>query len=199
MENTNLAEMSKLVRVIRYSLENSPSLPYHNFEHQSEVARMVRLFGEMERVSPEERHLLQAAAYMHDIVFVVGGKTNEEQSAETAESVLHACGYDPVQIKIVRDLIQATKLPSNPKNLLEQIICDADLDNLGTEKFMDKNQKLREELGLTEAQQTYAWYSGTLEFLNNHRYYTNSAKELRNLGLAKNMAKIGEIIMRCPR
>jgi hypothetical protein len=40
----------------------------------------------------------------------------------------------------------ATKLPPNPKNLLEKIICDSDLDYLGRSDFIPVSNTLFEEL-----------------------------------------------------
>ena len=38
--------------------------------------------------------------------------------------------------------IMATKIPRNPKNLLQQIICDADTYHLGTKDFKETNKKI---------------------------------------------------------
>ena len=42
----------------------------------------------------------------------------------------------------------ATKFPRDPKNLLEQIICDADTYHLGTEEFEEMNKRMLEETKL---------------------------------------------------
>ena len=39
----------------------------------------------------------------------------------------------------------ATKMPQRPKNLLQQIICDADLDYLGRNDFFILSEKLHKE------------------------------------------------------
>jgi len=45
-------------------------------------------------------------------------------------------------------MIMATKIPQSPKNLLEQIICDADLDYLGRERYEENSLLLLQELRL---------------------------------------------------
>ena len=43
-------------------------------------------------------------------------------------------------------MIMATKIPQSPKNYLEQILCDADLDYLGRDDFYDIGGTLFKEL-----------------------------------------------------
>ena len=44
-------------------------------------------------------------------------------------------GYSENHIKIVKGLINATRVSQNPKNHLEKILCDADLDYLGRSDY----------------------------------------------------------------
>ena len=55
---------------------------------------------------------------------------------EYAQKFLPEYGYSKIQIEKISQLILATKVPQNPKNKLEKIICDADLDYLGREDFI---------------------------------------------------------------
>ena len=43
-------------------------------------------------------------------------------------------------------MIMATKIPQSPRNGLEEIICDADLDYLGRDDFYEIGATLFEEL-----------------------------------------------------
>ena len=51
-------------------------------------------------------------------------------------------------IDAIASCIMATKLPRNPKNLLEEIICDADTYHLGTKDFKKTNKQAFEECSL---------------------------------------------------
>jgi hypothetical protein len=42
--------------------------------------------------------------------------------------------------------ICATKLPQRPKSLLEEIVCDADKYNLGTENFLKSDELLKKRI-----------------------------------------------------
>jgi len=49
---------------------------------------------------------------------------------------------------MIQELILSTSPYAKPNNLLEKIIKDADMDNLGRDDFFDINEKIRKELEL---------------------------------------------------
>jgi predicted metal-dependent HD superfamily phosphohydrolase len=122
---------------------------------------------------------------------VVGARDNEEKSVDVARTVLHRLGYNSGEIEKVADLIMATKMPTSPKNDLEKLICDADLDNLGREDCLQKAEAVRKEFGITESD---IWWQNQLKFLQSHKYYSPVAKALRQYGLERNIEKVKEII-----
>jgi uncharacterized protein len=75
----------------------------------------------------------------------------------------------------------ATKLPQEPHSLLEQIICDADLDYLGRDDFFKIGDRLYNELVAANiiANET-DWNILQIGFLQKHHYFTATAKGLRD-------------------
>ena len=67
-------------------------------------------------------------------------------SAKLAKEILPEYLYSYKQIDSICEIIMATKLPPRPKNLLEMIICDADLDYLGRSDFIPVSNNLYKEL-----------------------------------------------------
>ena len=47
---------------------------------------------------------------------------------QISKEILPDYDYTQEQIEKIAELIMVTKLPPNPKNKLEEIMCDADLD-----------------------------------------------------------------------
>lgn len=88
-------------------------------------------------------------------------------------------------------LVLATKLPTRPKSRMEEIICDADVDNLGREDFLERSEEVRKEAG---AEYGEKWLKGLIGFLESHRYYTKSAQALRSEGVKTNIAKLRKLI-----
>jgi hypothetical protein len=58
---------------------------------------------------------------------------------------LPSFGYSEADITTICGMIMATRIPQSPANLLESILCDADLDYLGRDDFKKIGQTLFEE------------------------------------------------------
>jgi len=173
-----------------YSDQNMPKLPYHNSRHADEVASACDRLAYFAGISDDDKFLLKSAAYLHDIIYEVGKKDNEERSAQVAQEVLEIMQYTPGEIETVKGLILATKLPTKPETMLQKIICDADVDNLGTENGLENGEKLRQEFGVKDKGK---WLQGNLQFFKNHRYYTPWERGMRNYGLRLNIRKLEQL------
>jgi hypothetical protein len=73
-------------------------------------------------------------------------RNHEEAGVEIAREILPDYDYTQEQIDHICQLIMKTKLPPKPVYLLEQIICDADLDYLGRVDFIPVSGNLFREL-----------------------------------------------------
>ena len=90
-------------------------------------------------------------------------------------------------------MIYVTAIPHKPKNHLEEIICDADLDYLGREDFHEIADKLRIELRENgKISSDRKWDEIQVAFLTNHRYFTQTAINTRNERKAKHLQEIKE-------
>jgi len=67
----------------------------------------------------------------------------------------------------------ATKIPHCPKTFLQEIICDADTYNLGTDEFLMTDELLKKEWGLRGLSVGREWDNITLDFLKEHRFFTS--------------------------
>lgn len=181
----------RLEAVRDYSQKHMPTHRYHNYAHIEDVVRTCDRLADSEGVATSERQLLKAAAYLHDIIYIPFGKRNEEASADLAGELLPKLGYSRGEVEQVKSMILATKLPTTPRNLLERIICDADLDNFGREDFLERCEDVRKELGIEDR---IGWLQGTLQLMMSHRYYTDSAKSERDPKKAENMQAVIKLI-----
>lgn len=153
----------------------SPFLIYHNWKHTQHVLEMSEYIARQENLTEEEILLLKTAALFHDIGFI--NKINEgheEEGIRIAEKKLPEFGYNQTDIEIISGMIRATIYPQKPKNKLECILADADLDYLGTANFEHVTNKLYLELkhhtpdlGLEE------WNDMQIKFLQSHFYHTD--------------------------
>ena len=164
---------------------------YHNIIHMMDVYQAAIRIAESESIENDDLILLLTAVLFHDSGFILGNENHEVLSCEIAEMNLPLFGYDAVQIRRIKGLIMATKIPQDPQNLLEEVICDADLDYLGRSDFWKIGNKLLNELRNCGAALTeYEWNEKQLLFLEKHSYFTKSSKDLRNGSKETNLKEL---------
>jgi len=157
-------------------------LYYHQYNHSLEVMHRAMYLWEKEKVSPEDIEILGLAGLFHDTGFVIQYDDNEYIWAKIAQNYLRTSLCPKKKIKTIERLILATK-PSytQPIDILEKIIKDADLDNLWRDDFFDKKDKMKQELETIRniKMRDPDWDHGSLQLLKEHKYYTNTQKKER--------------------
>ncbi len=172
------------------------NLFYHNLKHTIDVTVQVELIGRGECITDEELLLLKTAALFHDAGFTRTYKDHEEAGVEMAKEILPDYDYTPEQIKTIEEIIMVTKLPPEPKNHLQEIICDADLDYLGRVDFIPVSGNLFREL--TEHKiiedDINKWNQIQIGFIEKHSYFTDTAKRLRDVNKNKQLEAIRSLV-----
>ena len=166
-------------------------LSYHNSTHTLDVVESARRIGEAEGISAADMELLLTAAYYHDSGFLVKAAGHEEESCRIALKTLPVFGYSAGEIENICGMIMATRLPQSPQNHLEQILADADLDDLGRDDFFTISDKLYLEnsfFGLDNNPKE--WRRKQLDFMEKHHYFTKSAINLRQTKKDANLERI---------
>lgn len=165
----------------------SKKLYYHSLNHTIDVVKATERLALKEGVVDESLLLLKAAALLHDAGFIEQYDKNESIGERFAAEMLPKHGFSEQQIKQVQNLIKVTAFPHQPSNLLEQIICDADLDYLGRDDFHEIADNLRLELRRFEKiHSDRKWDEMQIDFLTKHRYFTKTAIETRLAKKVKN-------------
>ncbi len=158
----------------------------------------VEIIARGENVSEEDLLLLKTAALFHDSGFIIGYQDHEVLGIQIANEILPRYHYNESQIKIIGDLIYSTKMPYNPKNNLENIICDADLDYLGRTDYQNVSRDLYRELiqyNMIDKSE-YDWNKLQMKFLKSHKYFTETNKKRRSYNKNKQLQKIIELDFR---
>jgi len=171
---------------------HSSALIFHNLEHTGNVVKRTKEIAGHYNVSEKEMLILFAAAWFHDTgyLFTEPGK-HEEMSCEIMKKFMKDLVPDEQPITEIEACIMSTKIPRNPKNLLEEIICDADTYHLGTKDFKETNKKVMQESKLRHPDlKTVDFKKGTIKMMEEHTFYTNYCKELLNERKAKNLQKL---------
>jgi uncharacterized protein len=189
-------ERARAYVLARLASDLDPALCYHSLAHtRDDVAQAIERLAPMEGVTGEALMLARTAAFFHDLGFLERREGHEQAGAQIAASVLPGYGYSPAQIAQIGGMIMATQLPQSPHSLLEQLLADSDLDILGRDDFIVLNAQLRAELASFQPDPgDVAWLHGQIAFLRGHRYWTASARQLREAGKRQNIAALERML-----
>ncbi|MEO8210358.1 MAG: Pycsar system effector family protein [bacterium] len=152
---------------------------YHNYKHTEDVIVAIKKIGNKTGISDEDLEIVTLAGWFHDVGFTERSENHEDVSNEIARNFLNERNYKEQNIEKVIACINSTRYPQSPKNLLEEIVCDADLFHLGTKDYNDKSDLLRVEWEKTNNKQysELEWLKINIDFLTTHRYFTKYAKK----------------------
>ncbi len=192
-----LIQFTDLQEIILDKLEKElpDYLYYHNVKHTVDVVTEVELIGWAEGVSDEDILVLKTAALFHDAGHTIAYDEHEYHGTVLAREMLPGFGYNKEQIDKICEVIMATRMPPKPKNLLEKIICDADLDYLGRSDMIPVSNTLYKELKEQEKIGTLSdWNKLQVKFITGHQYFTRTAQSLREVNKQKQIERIRELI-----
>lgn len=160
---------------------NLPSyLTYHSIDHTLHVLDKAVYIAKKEKVTNKDLWLLKIAALYHDIGFIETHIDHEQIGCRIAKTELKAFDFSNEDIETICKMIMATKIPQQPETNLEKILADADLEYLGSNKFVEIGEQLYKELkhyndNLTREQ----WNSIQIDFISKHNYHTAYCKRYR--------------------
>ena len=193
-----MEEESSLLQKSRQYVESflkenlSDGIYYHDLEHTQEVVKASKEIGIASNLSNEELEIVLIAAWFHDTGYFKGMENHEANSRDVAEKFLKQEGVDKNKISAVGGCIMATKIPQDPRNIMEEVLCDADLYHVSTREFFKKSELLRKEFSLIfpDEIQLDEWFKNSIKFLKNHSFFTDYAKEKLFPAKKENLKKL---------
>jgi len=175
--------------------ELADHLTYHGLHHTLDVLYTTEELCYLERISPYDSLLLKTAALFHDSGFTISTSEHEDFGCRIARYCLPRFGYTQREIELICGMIMSTKIPQSPRNYLEKIICDADLDYLGRDDFYDIGATLFEELKASRfLQNEQDWNRLQVNFLEQHRFFTSTNRRRRSPRKRKYLKELKRIV-----
>ena len=159
-------------------LEIPEYMVYHNLIHTREVVKAAIKIGNYANLTEDEMEILVIAAWFHDTGFKYQYENHEKKSAEIAADFLTENNVPEEKIEKVVTTIHSTSIAQKPKTLIENVLNDADFIHLSKKSYFDKLLLLKSELEKKNGKpiNDNEWYDSNLEFLRNHKYYTEYGK-----------------------
>jgi len=158
--------------------EISEKFVYHNYYHTSRVVEASKLIGTESGLSATELEIVTIAAWFHDTGYKTGCAKHEESSSLIAREFLVSIDYPEEKIRKVEGCIMATQMPQNPTNLLEEVICDADLHHLACSDYKEMADKMQVEMEHVKGEKIDdpSWNEMNIQFFKDHQYFTEYGK-----------------------
>jgi len=176
-----------------YDAKEDSTLTFHNFSHTHDVVIHAKKMANHYGLDEKETFILTAAAWFHDTGYYTGEASGHEQrGAEMAGRFLKNLSVNEDLITEVKKCIMATEMPQKPENLLQQIMCDADLYHFGTEQFSERNSLMQEEVERKTGCKIDSnnWRKSTICLLESHFFKTGYGRELLEYGKKKNLERL---------
>ncbi|MGF7037420.1 Pycsar system effector family protein [Mucilaginibacter lappiensis] len=175
-----------------FDVHHDPELIYHNLKHTKDVVAAATQVANHYQLSDEDFFIVISAAWFHDTGYFTDKNNHETKSVDIANHLLKQLNIEVSVIDKVNACIMATRMPQKPTNLLEEILCDADLFHLGTDDFRDKTRLMRKEMEAIKHTEfdKEAWRTINIELLQTHNYFTDYCRLLLNDQKQKNLEKL---------
>jgi len=172
--------------------EHCGKYPYHNPDHTRTVRKRALFLAEQAGIGDEEKEDLELATLFHDIGFIKQYDKNEHLGAKIAREWLTSKNHPEARIQRIEKIIMATVLFSEPHTILEEIIQDSDLENLGqTVEFRFSTNYLHELRTIAKNEISDAkFWSFVKKLLSKYHFHTAKAQEENKAQKEKNLALV---------
>jgi len=178
----------------KYASEFWRDFPYHNLDHTVSVVDLCIEISNALKLSSKSCELLTIAAWFHDLGYSLSYTQHESASKILASEFLTKYAYDETNIQIILELIESTRVDyTDQKNILEEVLFDADRGSIGQDNFHKLGNKLRREWIIHDFAlfSDHGWNALQVNYIENTKFKTSYSKEkfeaqrLINLNQAK--------------
>ena len=189
MQRIKLQDIEEMV-IKLFDDEASPNLYFHNSGLVKNICNHVEILSAAERLSDEEFINLKLAS-----VFLLSGYIYDydkpmEESTRLVEEILPAYGFERENVTAVSRIIK-NLYSNNPDSLSDKILHDARYDYLGRIDFLFLTDKLlRESTEYGSHPNRSTWVDTQLRLLNEHDFFTASARLLRSVSVEEQIAAL---------
>lgn len=182
--------------ISRLKRELPATMFYHTLEHTLDVQIVAKELVNKEKIDLQTSLIIETAALYHDAGMMINYREHERASVEIVRNSLPHYSYSAKEIEEICDLIMSTQLPQRPETYTEQILCDADMDNLGRDDFFLQSFRLKLELEMNgiSTSTLKKWLANLVNFLEDHKFYSATAINLRQSKKMQNLSELREIV-----
>lgn len=199
--NTQPVSTELISQVQHYAESVLDQLPrtysYHNTEHTRMVAMRADEIGRATGLADHALENVIIAAWLHDVGHAIDCTNHEDKSKDMARPLLEDLGMPEKRIEKILACIDATKMPQHPRTEKEMVLCDADLAHLAEADFTERSERLHQEISaLHEKMGRKKWLKKTIQFMEEHHYFTDYAQQTFGPAKQQNLEKAQHALAR---
>ena len=172
----------------RLAAELPADLTYHSLAHtRDEVLPAATELAQRAGLGARETALLRIAAAFHDVGYIERPDDHEICSVRILAQVLPVFGFDARSTEDAMSLVLVTRPPAVPPHPSAGADVRRGPGRAGSEDFLDRSLDLLAERRAYGYEVTDAdWWHQQIDFLSEHRYWTEVAGEWRDAGKERN-------------
>ncbi len=178
MDNNTIVKQAGEYVFKLFKNQLSKKLVYHNYRHTFETVNEARDLGEKQNLPEDELQDLVLAAWFHDTGYVNTYDGHEEESIRFAREWLEQQQFPADRIERIAKCIHATTHSVEPETLLQELLVDADMSNIGKDIFFSTAELLRVEWEIFKDKSfsDREWAQFQMDFLLSTTFYTHQAQ-----------------------
>ena len=179
-----------------YATHPHELLLFHNLNYTHQVVKCARELAVKENLKEEDLHSVILGAWFINIGYLFDFVDHTKQSIRVFRDFLKQVDYPEEKAKVLLKAIEKALNNQKPENNIEAILADANNAILGSEEFLlwvkyhrqERNYFVKPKITKRSFWQTISNY------LNEHEYYTLSAKQKFQKGKEQNIEKINQFL-----
>ena len=179
----------------KYKEDTNQNFYFHNIDFTNKIKKRIDDIGKNENISNEDLLLLKTAALFYNLGFILNYNEPEKSACDYAKQVLTGFGYSVKQTTLICNLILSAHYPFSPKNLPEEVFCDAVLEYLGNNDYKEISMKLYQEFKEHNKINSLAeWKVHQTTLIGEHEFYTPTARNARHVDKNEQLKKVIQLM-----
>ncbi len=157
-----------------------------DLEHTRTLVAVAEVIGRFCDFNEDDMRILLLAAWLHDLCYGESGELLDDSKILPVTEFLESSGLSKPEITKIKQSIAATQYPQQPKDALEEALCDAVSSFFASDDYLEQAEKRAKDVAPTKIGQ-FDWIDRQRALLKKHYYFTKYAKRAFSNGKEANL------------
>ncbi len=179
-----------------YSTHPHELLLFHNLNYSNQVVKCARKIAVKENFTEEDLHLTILASWFLNIGYLFDFVEHIKQSLRIANAFLTQAGYPDGKKKLALNAIENVLKNQKPGNEIEKVLADANNAIFASKElvlWVKYHRQERNYFVKPKITKRNFWQNMS-NLLNEHEFFTQSAKQMFQKGKEDNVEKINQFL-----